>query len=241
MNSKFKLITGAILFTLILGACASVPGLGESDKRTVSVNGTGKVVLTPDMATISIGVNTQNVNAKSAVSTNNRQAAGIIDALDGFGIAEEDIKTTNFSVFPRQDFDRDGNPEDIFYVVQNTVLVTVRDLDVLGEVLDAAVRAGANQISGINFDVADRETAFKEAMEAAVMNARERAEIMAVAAGAALGEVQTITTFVFGGGELVSARGGLGVASLAADVPIAPGQTEISVEVQVVYELESGD
>lgn len=207
--------------------------------RTISVNGTGKVTLDPDIATIYIGVHTENSDAQEAVASNNTQAEAVASALSGFGIAEADIKTTNFSIYPRQDYDNEGNITGITYVVDNTVQVTVRDLDQLGALLDGAVQAGANSISGIEFSVADPEAAYEAAMQAAVENARSRAEILAESAGVTLGEVQSISSYI-GGGPVPVYRdfGGAAAEAAAMSVPVSPGQTEIQVEVNMVYAIQ---
>ncbi len=207
--------------------------------RTISVNGTGKVSLDPDIATIYIGVHTENTDAQEAVASNNSQAEDVASALRGFGIAERDIKTTNFSIYPRQDYDNEGKITGITYIVDNTVQVTVRELDQLGELLDGVVQAGANSINGIEFSVADPEAAYDAALQAAVENARSRAETLAAAAGVELGEVQSISSYI-GGGPVPVYRdfGGAAVEAAAMSVPVSPGQTEIQVEVSIVYAIQ---
>lgn len=235
MKIKLTLI---ILLTAALSACGTSITGNTENLRSVTVNGSGTITLTPDMATISIGVSTQDKDAQVALNSNNAQAQTIRETLAEFNIAEDDIKTANFSIWPRQNYDRDGEITGTVYVVQNTVVVTVRDLDQLGKVLDAVVRSGANQINGINFNIADREPAYQQALEAAMDNARNRAEALANAADVSLGEVQNINTFVSGGGPIIPYQ------SLAFDtaggdsVPISGGTLEIAVQVTVVYELK---
>ncbi|MDH5507424.1 MAG: SIMPL domain-containing protein, partial [Anaerolineae bacterium] len=119
-------------------------GQGEPQPHTVSITGNGKITLTPDLVHISIGVQTENEAATQAVAENTAKSQGVIDALISFEIAEEDIRTTNFSVYPRQNRPLNGEPAQTTFIVQNIVSVTVRNLDALGEILDAAVKAGAN-------------------------------------------------------------------------------------------------
>jgi uncharacterized protein YggE len=161
-------------------------------------------------------------------------------AIKGFGIADEDVKTSNFSVYPRQIYGPEGEIIDTQYIVQNTVVVTVKDLDILGELLGAVVDAGANTINGITFDLSDRETAIAQAMESAMENAKTRAETLATAAGATLGDVQLISSYVGGGGYTVAASKAAydGVGGAGVEVPVSPGEMEIQVDVSVVYELE---
>ncbi|MFN2197586.1 MAG: SIMPL domain-containing protein [Anaerolineales bacterium] len=205
--------------------------------RTISVNGTGTVNLDPDMATINIGVHTENSDAQQAVADNNAQAQEVMDVLKNAGIAERDISTSNFSIYPRQDYDKDGNVISTTYVVDNSVQVKVRDLSTIGSVLDAVVSAGANSINGIQFSVEDSSAAYNDALEAAVMSARSRAEVLAEAAGVELGEVQSISSSVSGGPTPVYQDVRMSAESAAAAVPISPGQTQITVDVSVVYTI----
>jgi uncharacterized protein YggE len=204
--------------------------------RTITVNGSGKVTLSPNMANISIGVQTENENASKAVSANNTQAQKVITALKNAGIPAEKIRTTDFSIYPRQEYNQDGEVERTTYVVNNTVYITVNDLTKVGGILDTAVQAGANNISGIQFDVTDRSEANKQALQAAVQNAHSRAEIIAEAAEVGLGAVQSIQSFI-SGGEAVMYRNVMAQPAAPAEVPISPGQMDITVEVTVVYEI----
>jgi uncharacterized protein YggE len=245
MRTKtFTLSLSLILLALLIGACTTAQaapltqeGEPAAVNRNITVNGTGVITLSPDLARISIGVQTQDADANRAVADNSDQAQEVVDTLLDFGIEQEDIRTTDFSIFPRQDFDREGQPLEISYVVNNTVRVTVRDLEQVGGVLDAVVQAGANNITGIQFDVADNSAAQADALQAAVLNARARAEALAEAAEVELGQVQSINSFV-GGGPAPFVSRSFDVAEAAMDVPISPGQMDITVEVTVVYEIQ---
>lgn len=201
--------------------------------RTISVSGTGQVYLTPDMATIMIGVQTEHKNASRAVEENNRQASQIIQTVRDFGVAARDIRTTDFSITPSYDYGPNGERLGVRYVVNNTVLVTIRSLDTIGDLLDAVVQAGANQIHGIQFDVSDRTAALAEARQAAVADARTQAEQLAQAAGVHLGDVLSITTSVSGGTPVYRTT----ALMEAASVPVEAGQLAITVTVQMVYEI----
>lgn len=244
MRSKTLSFVAVALVALAIAACSSAQaappsqqGDGDTpDPRTLTVNGTGVVDVTPDLARIAIGVQTEGPEAAAAVSENSAQAQAIIAALADFGIAEEDIRTSSFNVFPRQERDSEGNLTGITYVVQNTVQVTVRELDQFGEVLDAAVQAGANNISDIQFDVADRSALNAKALAAAVEDARARAEILADAAGVEL--VQVLSLDSFGSSPVFAAQRVSLEFAEAADIPIAPGQIQITVDVNVRYEIQ---
>ena len=117
------------------------------------------------------------------MAENNRKTESLVAALKKAGIAENDLRTTNFSIWSNPQYGPDGQPTgQTIYAVDNTVYVTVRDLAKLGDILDQAVRAGANNINSIQFDVADKTQALTEARKAAVEAARKQAEELAAAA-----------------------------------------------------------
>ncbi len=233
-------LIAAALLVFVSGAQAQT-GTEESnmkEPRTISVNGSGIISLEPDIAYINIGIHTEGENADETVASNNQQSQKLFTTLTEAGIAEKDIRTTNFSIHPRNNYNTDGQITGITYVVDNTVSVTVRDLTNIGTVLDAAVQTGANSISGIRFDVEDREAAQQQAMTTAVENARERAEVLAGAANVSLGQVISIQTYLGGGSPIPFERGVVMADAAAMEVPIAPGEMQISVDVSVVYEIQ---
>jgi len=244
MNTRYKIITIISLLAVGLAACGpAAGGTTTPPTRSISVNGIGKVTLKPDMATVFIGVYTEKEDAEQALAENNRQTEAVMEALKAFEISEDDLQTSNFSIYPRYNYDPMGQITETVYVVQNTVQVTLRDLNKLGEVLNTVVDSGVNTISGINFDLSDRESANMQAMELAVQNARQRAEALAAAAGAKLGDVQQLNTNIYGGGiympfsEMAMDKGGGGMG-MGAAVPVSPGQLEISVDVYISYEIK---
>jgi hypothetical protein len=175
------------------------------------------------------------------VTANNRETQRVIEALKQAGVDAKDIRTTNFSIWPNQQYGPDGQQTSVKYVVDNSVFVTVRELDNLGDLLDSAVSAGANSINSIQFDVADKTEALKKAREEAVKDAKEQAQELADSAGLDLGGIQSIgfnnsapvpylDTYGKGGGGAV--------AEEAASVPIQPGQLTLTVTVSVSYEIK---
>lgn len=219
----------------VMAQTEPTPTSTNAPQRTLRINGSGVVSLTPDLATISIGVHSENESAENAVEQNSTNAQSVISALRAAGVAERDIRTVNFSVYPRQTYGQNGEELGIIYVVDNTVQVTVRDLDSLGSLLDSAISAGSNSISGISFDVSNREAAYEQALQAAMQDARSKAGVLAEAAGVTLGAVQTIETYT--STPIYSPVARLDLAEAAA-VPIAPGQIDVTVDVTVVFEIQ---
>lgn len=250
MYKKVLLIGMALLVAVALVGFGSVaatqalsPSAQTSDSsepiRTITVTGTGKVELTPDTAYIYIGVHSEGPDAVKAVSSNNEKSEAVKDALVALGVAEKDIQTTNFSIYPQPRYDDQGQPTgEITYMVDNTVYVKVGDLDKVGEILDAAVKAGANSINGISFDLEDKSAAMAEAREKAVGDANVQAQQLAEAAGVSLGPVITISTSSSTPIVPIYGKGGGASVEMAASAPVSPGQMTISVDVFMVYGIQ---
>jgi len=245
MRKKLLLITGLMLVAALISAFSSAadaqavsqPGQGtETPPRQLNVTGTGKAFVTPDVAYINIGVHTENDDAAEAVASNNTRSQKVAEALKKFKVDPKDIQTTNFSIFPQQQYDQNGKMTGIIYFVDNTVFVTLRDISQVGEVIGAAVGAGANSINSIQFDAADRSKALSEARKSAVADALATAKELAAAAGVTLGEIQMINSY--GGGvpvPIYDAKGyGYG-GGAGAPVPVSPGQLVLTVDVNIVF------
>jgi len=242
MFNKTLFVSAIVLVALALGACSpTIMADAAPPVRTMNVNGTGQVFLSPDIAYIYIGVHSDEATAAEAVAANNKETQKVIEALKAAGVEAKDIRTTNFSIWPNQQYSPEGQPTGTRYVVDNSVFVTVRALDELGDLLDSAVEAGANSINSIQFDVADKTEALKKAREEAVKDAKAQAQELADVAGLKLGDMQTISFYdsapvpyldTFGKG------GGGAVAVEAAAVPIQPGQLTLTVTVNMSYEIK---
>jgi len=236
-----KLFIAVLALALLLSACGptTINQAAPENVRTLNVNGVGQSYLTPDIAYIYIGVHTEGKSASEAVDLNKTQTSAVIDALKAAGVDAKDIRTTNFSIYPSQQYAPDGTASGTVYMVDNTVYVVVRDLDGLGSLLDDAISAGANTINSIQFDVADKTTAVKEARTKAVGDAKTQAKELADAAGISLGDIQSINfydsspyAYIEGG------KGGGGAVAAEASVPIQPGQLTISVTVSITYAIK---
>lgn len=233
-----KQISIAILGILVLAlsacsapAAASDPGMGN-----INVTGNGRVTLVPDTAYIHIGVHSEAEEVTEALDANSQQAQAIVNVLTEMGVAAEDIQTTAFNVYPMQEYGPMGELTRTQYGVDNTVLVTVRDLSNLGSMLDAVVQAGANTINSISFDSQDKEAAYSEARRLAVQNARQQAEELAAAAGVEVGEVTSMNAYSNGPMPLIEAKTYAGQGG--SPVPVAAGQLVISVDANVSFAIK---
>jgi hypothetical protein len=223
----------------VMSLCAAPAAADDDTPRRIVVNGTGEASARPDMAGISAGVVVQADTASAALADNTRAMNAVLEQLSAAGLAADDVQTSQFAVTPlyehrRPDPDTTEPPRIVGYQVSNQVMVQVRDLDRLGAILDALVSAGANSINGPWFEIADPKQLEGEARDAAVADAVARAERYAAAAGVRLGEIISIEE----GGSYAPPRPMMRTEAMAADVPIAPGQTEIAASVTMVYEID---
>jgi uncharacterized protein YggE len=235
MRNKLFFTVPILVLALVLSACGTAP-----QPRTLSVSGNGTIYLTPDIAYIYIGVHNEDPAIATAVNNNNTQTQALVDALKNAGIATTDIQTSNFSVYTSGQYDKvTGVSIGTTYAVDNQVYVTVRDLSKLGDLLNTAVSAGANNINSITFDVADKTAAMAQARTKAMTNASSLATELAQTAGVSLGQIQTVT-YSDNSPSPYSAygMGGGGAAAPNVSVPIQPGLTQITVTVSVTYTIK---
>ncbi|MBN2047458.1 MAG: SIMPL domain-containing protein [Anaerolineaceae bacterium] len=238
-----------VIFAMLLGACAPrdavVSGAASSDaetQRTINVTGAGEVYLTPDIGYVTVGTHVENENVSDAVNESNQLTDDIVAALTKEGIAEKDIQTSSFNVYLQDKWISDSQPTVKTYMVENMLSITVRDLDVLGKVLEAALNAGANAVYNIQFDVADKSEALENARRLAVENAAVQAEQFANAADVELGEMISISASS-GTTIMPLSMGGYGMGGGAAmdmveeSVPVSSGQIVVRVSASVLYEI----
>jgi uncharacterized protein len=230
---------------LVLSACASpaqaqtsTPTPAADQSHTISVTGAGTAYGAPDIATAQIGVQTRDPDAVKATGANTTKMTAIITALKAQGIQEKDIQTTNFSVSAQQDVDASGQPKGTMtFIVENTVNITVRDLSKVGEVLSASVDAGANNIYGVSYSVADQSGLEAKARDQAMADAKARATQLAKDAGTTLDGPITISETMNNGPIPYFAARGAAVAPSSAPVPVQSGQISVQIQVNVTYQM----
>jgi uncharacterized protein YggE len=209
----------------------------------VSTSGTGEARITPDRATIYIGVQTRAATAAQAGAENARKQRAVIDTLRALGIANELISTVNYNVYPEQVFQPDRGdrvPKIVGYNVTNTVRVEVRKIDQLGNLLDAVLAKGANAINSLDFYASNQDEARRSALAAAVARARGDAEALAKGAGGSLGELLEVTSAPM----VMPPRPYpmmMGKAAMASEVtPVNPGEQTLTVTVTARWKFVAG-
>lgn len=211
----------------------------EDTEKTISLTGAGIASATADEATIRMGVEVTKDTAAEAIADNADSMAAVIDALMLAGVSEEDIKTISYSVYPQYDWTEDGRIL-LGYTVTNMVQVTVKDLDVVGDVIDAAGRSGANRMDGISFGLSDAKT--QELKNAAYVlalgDATDKAELIADTLGLTISGVQSVTenSYIPVRATVDYTESGIDMAlSSRAPTTIISGDLSVSVNVHIVF------
>jgi uncharacterized protein YggE len=202
-------------------------GLAEG----ITVTGTGKATLVPDVAEWSFGVQSDADTAAAALTANSQAMEAVLEALRGAGIEKADLRTEQVSVYPRTS---DDGRSVVGYSASNTVHAIVRDLERAGVIVDAAVAAGANQVYGPTLRASDTDAQYRAAVEAAFDDARARAEVIAAKAGVPLGAPIAIVEGG-GGGEVYAYD--RAVAEQAPGAPIEPGTQDVSAILSVTFAI----
>jgi uncharacterized protein YggE len=215
------LFGGAVMSAGDIGC--QVPTPSSVAPPQIVTTGEGEARLTPDRATLYLGVQTRAATAASAASENARRQRAILDTLRALGLGADQISTINYSVSPEVQYDRTGgSPRVTGYTVSNTVRAEIRRLDDIARVIDAALAKGSNQVSGLEFYSSNADDARRSAIAAAVSKARADADAMARAAGGSIGSLIELTTSVPPIRPYEVAMRSAAAAQVAT--PIEPGQ-----------------
>lgn len=206
--------------------------------ETVTVTGSGRATLTPDRFTFNVGVQTVAPTVEAAVAENNRRVQSVIAALKGAGAAEKDIQTSNFSIYPQQEYRERDLPRILGYQVNNSVTVRSTKLGDAGRLLGVAIAAGVNTATGLNFEVSDPARGRDQGLRAAFDDAKAKATVLAQAAGRSLGRAVHISE-----GVQQSAppppmvRAAAMEIKVAQDVPVEAGTQELGFTITATFEL----
>jgi uncharacterized protein YggE len=245
MNRTRLLIIGMALapLTLVAAVCGDsttrIENTGDGAPTGITVTGEGKIQGAPDVAMISLGVST----LRPTVAEARQQAATALDAMinsmKANGVEDDDIQTANLYISPEYDY---RNNETILrgFRVSNTVTVKVRDIDTTSQVIDDAVAAGGDdtRLEGINFTIDDPSELQKQAREAAVADARAKADQLAAAAEVTIvGVISMSESGAQAPPPIFMERAAFDMAAGSAETPVMPGQVELSINVFVQYEI----
>ncbi|MEK7154734.1 MAG: SIMPL domain-containing protein [Patescibacteria group bacterium] len=234
--SKAVIIFVAIWFLLKFGPSIPISSVVSQKQDFFTVTGEGKVTVVPDIGEISFGITSTGSSVKSAQTSANSVINTITASIKKLGIADKDIKTYGYSIYPQRNYSADAN-KIIGYEVSVTITVIVRDLNQINSVIDAATAAGVNRVDGLNLTVDDKRLRDlqQNARELAVKDAKTKAENLAKAAGISLGKIVNVQE---GSSYQPYLKSALPVAGGGGggDTQIQPGSTDITTSITLFYE-----
>jgi uncharacterized protein YggE len=191
-----KKVVGLLLVVAMLCAVTSVFAEGVDPKTPLmTIQGNARVAVEADTVSIQLGVQTKAERLRDAQKENAERMEAVMSALKACGVEDKDIMTSNFNIYQSYDYESEAytdsyrQPRTQLYYVDNTLTVTLHNIDIAGEVLDAAISAGANTMYGISFTSSRANEAYLLALKRAVEDAKGKAEVLAEAAGVSLGQL----------------------------------------------------
>lgn len=207
------------------------------DKNSVSVNATGKVKATPDVAYTTVGVVTQKRKMQDAQAANRELMNAVVKALKAAGLTDDDIRTVSYSVYPVYDY-TDG-AKITGFEVNNSVELTIRDIEKVGAVLDAAAAAGANTSYSVRFDLLDKDPAYNKALTAAMEAARTKADTLAAAGKFTIKGVMSVSEGYSSTPVYYEYRAAEAMADAVKEPTyISAGDMDITASISVVFEIQ---
>jgi uncharacterized protein len=237
-------VLSALFVAVSFSACASASDdtspINTNQNTGIWVSGVGTVTVVPDLAILSLGVQAQAVTVADAQQQAAKAMADVTAALKNNGIADKDIATTSYNISPVYTYDpKAGNQNLVGYSVSNNVTVKIRDISKAGAVIDAAGAAGGDytRISSVTLTVDQPEKYNDQARELAMTDAANRAKQLAKLAGVKLGRATYINESVNSPWQTISFDTGGKAAPSAPTTSISPGETEVTLTVQVVYNI----
>ena len=209
----------------------------DADEATLTVTGSGIATVTPDKASLFIGVQTADSSSKTAQDKNAKDINNVIGALLDYGVKEEDISTSSFDLYANYDYSKDVSKLTGYTA---TTMLTVKNLDVkdVGELLEKAGEAGVNQVNGISFDYTETEAAYDKALDAAMDRAQEKAEKLAAREGCRLGKILSVSEGDSNGSAAYTgAREYTESAKADGGMNVMPGESDVTATVTITYQL----
>jgi uncharacterized protein YggE len=213
----------------------------QKQQRQISMDGEASMMVAPDMASISIGVETEGTSIADFKRDNDQRVSSIYEAVKGLGIPDKDIQTSELSIQPIYDYSSKRR-KFLRYEMRNVVTITVRKLDIIEKVINVSVREGSNVLEGVLFIVSNRDALVDSLQVEAAKNARKRASDIASAVGAKLGKALTIAASrgeapepIYGRRAFARMDDGVGNE---ASTPVSGGEMKLRSSVSVMFELE---
>jgi uncharacterized protein len=232
MSVVLMVVTAA---SLVIGPVLASPAAQDSAPvNSLTVSGSGEAFGSPDIAYLEVGASFGDADVVVAFQTVNDTMDKVIQTLVDLGIERKDLRTTGINMYTEERYTPDQGPTGEFiYRVSNTVRITIRNVDIVDQVIVAAIGAGANNVYGFNFGIADTTELEREARVNAVADARARAAHLAETMGVKLGDPIIITETTNSGVPALAAP----AMSGGGGAPVEEGQLSVSVQLQVTFSI----
>ena len=235
------IVYGLVLLTVVIRnetLKSGVIGKAPAERQTIAFDGSGKVVGNPDIATVDMGMTTEDTSAQNALKTNNTKMNALIATLKTVGVASADIQTSRFNVYPNYDYSN-SKQTIISYTADQGVTVKIRNLDAISQVLDVAGESGANNVSGLNFTIDNPEALQASAREKAIADAMSKAETLSKELGIKFTKIVNFSESNGGVSPMPLMsydKASAGGASVAPS--IETGSLDITSNVTLTFEIE---
>jgi uncharacterized protein YggE len=230
-------LASAVALTGCSGTSATPAAADEKAPAGITVVGEGEVSAAPDVAYISLGVESTGGTAKAAMDANAANMNQVVEKIKALGIEEKDIQTSGLNLNPVYDnkrFDQpDQTPTIVGYRASNQVTITIADVSRAAEVLDGVVDVGANSVSGLQFSIKDDSQLRQQALATAVKKAEDKGKALADALGVGITGVSSVVEDYSSG--VVPMRAAGPARDMAESTPVMPGELTVSARIQVTY------
>lgn len=252
MKSKVKIFLGAfvgvtLLFSTIMISRNNIVEAGTvktvktdvDQVKTITASGEGSVKITPDVAYVSIGVITENKVLSNAQSENSEKMTKVMASLTELGIKKEDIKTTNYNVNPKYEWNSTTGVSTIVgYTVSNILEITINDIAKTGNLLDKVVDSGSNNINSIRFGLKDESALYNQALEFAVKDAKAKAVAMGSGLGITNIQPVKITEVSSRNTPVYYDMGAVAMEAAKASTPVSEGELKITANVSIEFSFK---
>jgi len=232
------LFLALLLVVVLIAACSSQPY--PENVSTINAVGTGQITAQPDTAEVRLSVITEGKN-KSVQETNAAKTQKVIDALLALGLTKEEMKTRNVNFQPIYKWDNNRGNQIVGYRAENSIAIKTKKIEIAGQIGDTAIKNGAETIGGLKFSLSDegKEKLLEQAIEKAITDAKQQAEAAARSAGVKIVNIKQIN-IQKGTSNPPVLEDAIRMKSIAAapETPVIPGDTEYSVTVQVLFEIQ---
>lgn len=249
MKSKLNIFLGALAVTILLFSTiavtrnniveASTTNRDVSGIRTITSSGEGAIEAVPDVAYVNIGVITEGLELSKVQSENSEKMTKVIESLTQLGIKKEEIKTTNYNVNPKYEWNKDTGKSTITgYTVSNILEVTINDISITGSVLDEVVTSGSNSINSVRFGLKNETDLYNQALELAVKDAKAKAEAMGKGLGIIYIQPLRVTELSNRSTPVYFDKGAAAMEAAKVNTPINKGELKVTARVSIDFSFE---